>query len=170
MIHVVVVGCLAGFVASWAALVGYGDNVLEAYQHAECNSTFYNDVQEIRDASQGLFVGGIFTLAFGALGVVHKVWSSTLIAEVPLILGAASIILAGLLAFLVGLSGSCQYAVGGDGNGEIQDLQVFGAFVLCIGIGGALLTDVKREDDKYIVASTTPAQFALWIVSVVVTA
>lgn len=109
-LHIAVVAALAVLVAAWAGVAWFGDNVFSAYRELQCNSTFYDDVQVVREISTGFMVGGIFMLAIGAYGLARGVWNWSKTAEIPLMTGVALVITSGLLAFLVGLTGSCKYA------------------------------------------------------------
>ena len=155
-VHGGVAFLIASVLVSYSAFVGFGDNVFEAYTSKNCSSHYFEDINSIRSATQGIWLGGFGCLVTAIVGMYHKVFEHAYIVDGFVVLGICGIVLSGLFAVLVALTGTCVDEVGSSTNGEVYDFAVFSGFAFGLAVLQAWLTDVVAPQHKsYTIAGTT---------------
>jgi hypothetical protein len=162
---------VAALLASYSALMLYGDSVYTVYSHNNCSSHIYLDVGKARDASIGIWVVSIFLLVAAAAGRAHpEAKNAKMVLDVMIDIGVLGIILAGLLTMLMVFTGSCKFTVGDERNGEIEESKVVAAFLIVIGAINAVMQGLKVDEKReYGIATATNMTPVLHLAQVAVT-
>lgn len=161
-----VAACMATIVALYAGIELYDDNVFSTYESEHCRSSFYSNVGHVRAAAQGMWIGGLFVLFFGVLLHVHHLWTHDIIVDSILLIATVSIVVSGLLGFLVSLTGTCEFPVNETRNNEVKDFNILVGFIVALGLVQALVADVRYDSktNRFVMMQTTGILFGVIVV------
>jgi hypothetical protein len=102
---------LAYVFTAYPAMVVYNDNILTDYIGQTCTSPFYNDLDVVRSAANGLFVTSIFVIFMATVSARLEYITSTTFNNVAVYGGIAGFIVSGLLSLEVVIGGSCDMPI-----------------------------------------------------------